>query len=202
MMWTPTNVQLIVHRARNLKLKGKSGTNDCYATIQLGKEKYHTSIKEKSIDPEWNEECDFSVSLQEPKQPVKLCLYHRNFIGMDDFLGQTEISLDQFNVYERPRKRWFPLFVKSSSKKQDRSRGEIELTAIFMVHSMSGSICNLDRQKKSIKSLSFKNLSSNIGNKLVLKWPSKTSLGGNSDLSSGNFSAQLLHPTLVERVAD
>ena len=38
------------------------GTNDCYATIQLGKEKYHTSIKEKSLDPEWNEECDLYVS--------------------------------------------------------------------------------------------------------------------------------------------
>jgi len=34
------------------------GTNDCYATMHLGKDKYHTSIKEKSKDPEWQEECD------------------------------------------------------------------------------------------------------------------------------------------------
>ena len=35
-----------------------SGTNDAYVTIQLGKEKYQTSVKERSDNPEWHEECD------------------------------------------------------------------------------------------------------------------------------------------------
>ena len=36
-------------------------TNDAYAVIQLGRDKYQTSIKERSRDPEWNEECTLSV---------------------------------------------------------------------------------------------------------------------------------------------
>ena len=35
-----------------------AGTNDSYVTIHLGKEKYQTSVKDKSLAPEWNEECD------------------------------------------------------------------------------------------------------------------------------------------------
>ena len=36
-----------------------SGTNDAFVTIGLGKEKFQTSVKEKSGDPvEWNEQCE------------------------------------------------------------------------------------------------------------------------------------------------
>jgi hypothetical protein len=35
-----------------------SGTTDAYVTIQLGKEKYQTSVVEKSESPVWDEECD------------------------------------------------------------------------------------------------------------------------------------------------
>ena len=35
-----------------------SGTNDAYVTIQLGKEKFQTTVKERSENPDWHEECD------------------------------------------------------------------------------------------------------------------------------------------------
>lgn len=46
-------------RARGLQTKGKNGTNNCFVTIALGKEKYQTSVKDKS-EPSvnWNEECE------------------------------------------------------------------------------------------------------------------------------------------------
>ena len=80
--WTPTHVQVTVVRARNLIPKSKNGgtviffcfvsiesnlsydrplfveTNNAYVTIQLGKEKFETSVAEKTKAPEWNEECD------------------------------------------------------------------------------------------------------------------------------------------------
>ena len=35
------------------------GTNDAFVTIALGKEKFQTSVKEKSSEPvEWNEQCE------------------------------------------------------------------------------------------------------------------------------------------------
>ena len=37
------------------------GTNDAFVTIGLGKEKFQTSVKEKSEDPEWSEQCQLWV---------------------------------------------------------------------------------------------------------------------------------------------
>ena len=34
-----------------------SGTNDVYATIELGKERFQTSVQEKCETPAWHEEC-------------------------------------------------------------------------------------------------------------------------------------------------
>lgn len=48
-----------VQRAKGLLTKGKNGTNNCFVTIGLGKEKYQTSVKEKSAcDIDWHEECE------------------------------------------------------------------------------------------------------------------------------------------------
>lgn len=45
--------------ARGLLTKGKNGTNNCFVTIALGKEKFQTSIKDKeSRDVVWREECE------------------------------------------------------------------------------------------------------------------------------------------------
>ena len=33
-----------------------SGTNDAYVTVELGKEKFQTEVKEKCDNPVWNEE--------------------------------------------------------------------------------------------------------------------------------------------------
>lgn len=53
---------LSVLRAKGLLTKGKNGTNNCFATIEVGKEKYATSIKD-SAPPvlEWHEECELYV---------------------------------------------------------------------------------------------------------------------------------------------
>ena len=41
-----------------------SGTNDAFVTIALGKEKFQTSVKEKSSDPvEWSEQCELYYRL-------------------------------------------------------------------------------------------------------------------------------------------
>ena len=41
-----------------MNVKGKNGTNDAFVTIGLGKEKFQTSVKEKSETPEWLEQCE------------------------------------------------------------------------------------------------------------------------------------------------
>jgi Rab11 family-interacting protein 1/2/5 len=58
-MWSPTHVQVLVKKAKGLKIKGKDGTNDAFVIIALGKEKYQTSVKEKATETvEWCEQCE------------------------------------------------------------------------------------------------------------------------------------------------
>jgi len=59
-MWSPSDVLVTVRQAKNLLVKGKSGTNDAYATIEFGKEKFVTA-SEKSNSPKWFTECTFTL---------------------------------------------------------------------------------------------------------------------------------------------
>lgn len=100
----------------------------------MGKEKYQTSPKEKAIDnefTEWHEVCELYVEInklniiqvgtyllyflifffrQIPKQgntaELILSVLHRNFLGLDQFLGQTTIPLAEIDVYERPKSKY------------------------------------------------------------------------------------------------
>lgn len=82
-------------------------TNDCFVTISLGKEKYQTSVKEKANENvEWHEECELQIPQQGNTAEIVLTALHRNFLGVDEFLGLISIPLSTFDVYERPKNRW------------------------------------------------------------------------------------------------
>jgi len=43
--------------------------------------------------------------IPERDRVVKLCVYHRNLVTLDDFLGQVDIALQDIQVYERPKRK-------------------------------------------------------------------------------------------------
>lgn len=92
--WSPTSVQVTVLQARGLRIKGKSGTNDAYAVMQVGKEKYQTSVVEKTVAPVWKEEATFDM---QPHQGagggLHVHVLHRALVGPDKLLGQAVINL-------------------------------------------------------------------------------------------------------------
>lgn len=57
---------------------------------------------------------------------ISLTVLHRNFLGVDEFLGQVSLPLRDFDVYERPKSTWFSLKCKPGQSKNDY-RGEIEV---------------------------------------------------------------------------
>lgn len=107
--WFPTHVQATVLQATSLQPKGKNGTNDAYTIIQLGKEKYSTSVAEKTANPVWREEASFELPgllLEGNPEVYELCLtvMHRSLVGMDKFLGQKFINLNEiFDNKERKK---------------------------------------------------------------------------------------------------
>ncbi|OAD53494.1 Rab11 family-interacting protein 1, partial [Eufriesea mexicana] len=130
-------------------------TNDCFVTIALGKEKYQTSVKEKaSKDVEWHEECELLIPEQGNTAEIVLTALHRNFLGVDEFLGTVSIPLSSFDVYERPRNRWYALGSKPG-KENTKERGELEVKIGFIVK--AGSLTDLshkERHKSSLGQLS------------------------------------------------
>ena len=100
--WCPTSVQVTVQQARGLRAKGKSGTNDAYAVMQVGKEKFQTSVVEKSVAPVWKEEAAFALPLQgggggggggAERSTLHVQVLHRVLVGPDKLLGQAVINL-------------------------------------------------------------------------------------------------------------
>ncbi|KAL4623077.1 rab11 family-interacting protein 1 isoform X1 [Arapaima gigas] len=95
--WFPTSVQVTVFQARNLRIKGKNGTNDAYAIMQVAKDKFSTSVAEKSVLPVWKEEATFELPHFHLGEPERCTLYvtvmHRALVGLDKLLGQAVIDL-------------------------------------------------------------------------------------------------------------
>ncbi|XP_015200084.2 uro-adherence factor A isoform X1 [Lepisosteus oculatus] len=157
--WVPTHVQVTVLRARGLRAKGKHGTSDVYTIIQVGKEKFSTSVVEKTTAPEWKEECSFELlpgvlevgglSAYPPGSgDLVLTVMHRALIGLDVFLGQATIPLDKvFQDGTSLRNEWYKLHSKSGKK--EKERGEVQITVQFTRNNLTASMYDLSMKDKS-----------------------------------------------------
>ncbi|NXR08687.1 RFIP5 protein, partial [Semnornis frantzii] len=154
--WLPTHVQVTVVRARGLRCKGgsKPGTSDAYTIIQLGREKYSTSVAEKSTgNPEWREECAFELppGLGTPAGlapgSLVLTVMHRALVGIDRFLGQALVPLQPALQQGRaPEERWHKLHSKAGKK--EKERGEILVSIQFTRNSLTASMFDLSMKDK------------------------------------------------------
>ncbi|KPU75407.1 uncharacterized protein Dana_GF22404, isoform E [Drosophila ananassae] len=213
-MWSPTHCNVTVLRARGLQTKGKNGTNNCFVTIALGKEKYQTSVKDKS-EPSvnWNEECELKIPDQGNRAELTLTCLHRNNLSLDEFLGQVTLPLNEMDVYDRPRAKWFKLESKPGKEKKNKERGELEVRIAFVVK--SGSLTDLskkDKHKSSIGQLassvggsllsigngekrrSIKKLAGSLSSKLHIRSKKKQEAGGDDSSSFGGSFASLGTP--------
>ncbi|XP_016431961.1 rab11 family-interacting protein 1-like isoform X2 [Sinocyclocheilus rhinocerous] len=150
--WFPTSVQVTVLQARGLRSKGKNGTNDAYAIMQVAKEKFSTSVAEKSVAPVWKEEAAFDLPLFHPSNAerctLQVCVMHRALVGPDKMLGQATINLLELQDNKsRNKTEWFKLMGKTG--KADKDRGEVLLDVQFMKNNMTASMYDLSGQDKS-----------------------------------------------------
>ncbi|KAF6105793.1 RAB11 family interacting protein 5 [Phyllostomus discolor] len=170
--WLPTHVQVTVLRARGLRGKssGAGSTSDAYTVIQVGREKYSTSVVEKTPGcPEWREECSFELPpgaldgllrAQEPDAgpspwaagsaaacELVLTTMHRSLIGVDKFLGQATVALDEvFGAGRAQHTQWYTLHSKPGKK--EKERGEIQVTIQFTRNNLSASMFDLSMKDK------------------------------------------------------
>ncbi|XP_037687298.1 rab11 family-interacting protein 1 isoform X2 [Choloepus didactylus] len=152
-VWSPTHVQVTVLQARGLRAKGPGGTSDAYAVIQVGKEKYATSVSERSLGaPVWREEATFELPPLMSAGPaaaatLQLTVLHRALLGLDKFLGRAEVDLRELHRDQGRRKtQWYTL--KSKLGKKEKERGEIEVDIQFMRNNLTASMFDLSMKDK------------------------------------------------------
>ncbi|XP_037887724.1 rab11 family-interacting protein 5 isoform X1 [Glossina fuscipes] len=163
-MWSPTHIKVTIRGARGLLTKGKANTNNCFVTIGLGKERYQTSIKDKAeSNVTWNEECELKIPDQGNRAELVLTCLHHNNLGLDEFLGQVTLPLNEMDVYDRPRAKWFKLESKPGKEKKNKERGELDVLISFTVK--SGSLTDLSKKEKHKSSIG--QLASSVGGSLL-----------------------------------
>ncbi|KAM9786428.1 uncharacterized protein rab11fip5a isoform X1 [Syngnathus typhle] len=155
--WVPTHVQVTVLRGRGLRGKGKHGTSDVYAVIQLAKEKYLTCVAEKTTEPEWREECCFELQpgvLDMDTGPeLVLTVMHRAVIGLDVFLGQAIIQLRKiFHESRGVKNQWYRL--NSKTGKKEKERGDIQVSVQFTRNNLTASMYDLVMKDKGASTFS------------------------------------------------
>ncbi|XP_056444513.1 rab11 family-interacting protein 1-like [Gadus chalcogrammus] len=150
--WFPTSAQVTVLQARGLRIKGKNGTNDAYAIMQVAKDKFSTEVAEKSVAPMWKEQASFDLPPAHQgnaeRGTLRVHVMHRALVGPDKPLGQAVVSLlDLHEVKSRNKTEWFKLVDKGG--KADKERGEVLLDIQFMRNNMTASMFDLSGMDKS-----------------------------------------------------
>lgn len=69
-------------------------SSDPYVVLRHGKQKVKSSIKYRTINPEWNEE--LTLSITNMMNPVKIGLFDHDTFTKDDSMGNAEFSILNF----------------------------------------------------------------------------------------------------------
>ena len=109
------NVRVIA--ARNLRAMDFNGFSDPYVKLQVGKQRFKTKVVKMNLNPEWDQEFSFVVA--DVREVLKFDVYDEDLIGIDDFLGQVKVPLEDLLAAENLSlgQRWYQLLPKSKSDK-------------------------------------------------------------------------------------
>lgn len=124
--WAPTQLELIVLRAKDLKVKGKNGFDDPYCVMELGKEKFATRSIPSSLAPEWNEQCLFKTLLD---RTLRLSVWHKGgSLEKDRYLGRCTVELSTININAPPKVMWIKLLPREGKEQDLSNRGQLEVS--------------------------------------------------------------------------
>ncbi|KAK9748560.1 hypothetical protein RND81_02G066800 [Saponaria officinalis] len=123
-----------VLRAMNLRKKDLLGGADPYVKLKLTEDKLpskKTTVKYKTLNPEWNEE--FNLSVRNPEsQILELAMYDWEKVGKHDKMGINNVPLKELTPDE-PKE--FTLELRKTMDPNDvqneKSRGQIVLEITF-----------------------------------------------------------------------
>ncbi|KAK3988297.1 phosphatidylserine decarboxylase-domain-containing protein [Cladorrhinum sp. PSN332] len=122
---------LVVHvsilRARDLAAKDRGGTSDPYLVLTLGEAKHITHTESKTLNPEWNEQCQLPINGVHDLI-LDVCCWDKDRFGKD-YLGEFDLALEEIFSDEKAEQppKWFKLKSKRPGKKTGVVSGEVLL---------------------------------------------------------------------------
>ncbi|KAK4225352.1 phosphatidylserine decarboxylase-domain-containing protein [Podospora fimiseda] len=122
---------LVVHvsilKARDLAAKDRGGTSDPYLVLTLGEAKHITHTESKTLNPEWNEQCQLPINGVQDLL-LDVCCWDKDRFGKD-YLGEFDLALEEIFADEKTEQppRWFKLKSKRPGKKTGIVSGEVLL---------------------------------------------------------------------------
>ncbi|KAJ0107160.1 hypothetical protein J7T55_014690 [Diaporthe amygdali] len=117
----------VILKARNLAAADRSGTSDPYLVVTLGENRHQTHSVSKTLNPHWNEQCEFHVN-ETRHLLLDIICWDKDRFGKD-YLGEFDLALEEIFAdghYEQEPK-WFPLKSKRTGKKATKVSGEVLL---------------------------------------------------------------------------
>ncbi|MFS7938494.1 putative C2 domain-containing protein [Helianthus anomalus] len=116
-----------VHRAHGLMAKDGQGSASPFVELQFDRQKFQTTVKEKDVNPYWNETFYFKISDPNNMSNLTLdaCVYNRNE-GNDSqsFMGKVHINGTSFVAYSDASVFHYPLEKRSIFS---HVKGELDL---------------------------------------------------------------------------
>ncbi|KAI9439630.1 C2 domain-containing protein [Lactarius indigo] len=67
---------------------------DPFVEVSIGEEVQRTSVIKHTLNPDWNEQLFFHVRQDDLSLPIRLTVFDRDKFKSDDYVGETEISLN------------------------------------------------------------------------------------------------------------
>ncbi|KAK4041763.1 phosphatidylserine decarboxylase-domain-containing protein [Parachaetomium inaequale] len=120
-------LNVVILRARDLAAKDRGGTSDPYLVLTLGEAKHITHTESKTLNPEWNEQCELPVSGVQSLL-LDVCAWDKDRFGKD-YLGEFDLALEEIfadgETEQLPK--WYPVKSKRPGKKTSIVSGEVLL---------------------------------------------------------------------------
>ncbi|XP_044750595.1 extended synaptotagmin-2-like isoform X2 [Coccinella septempunctata] len=133
-------LRIHIAEAKDLERRDVTGKSDPYAVFSVGAQEYKTSVIKRSLNPKWDEWCEF-VILDPTAQQVRFKLFDHDDLNEDDFLGSGVVDIK--SVYDGSVDHWIVL--------DGVKHGKIHLRFTWM--SLTADYASLDKALHEVKLL-------------------------------------------------